>query len=77
MLPPNYPSDSTQKKIVCAFRKFGFITRSGRSGHIIVCDPKSGVEFPIQSHIYKQVIKCYLKRVDQLGYDIDKFISYL
>lgn len=31
----------------------------------------------IQYKIYKEVIKNYCKRVDELGYDVDKFIKYL
>ncbi|MFC1615406.1 hypothetical protein ACFL2L_01265 [Patescibacteria group bacterium] len=80
MLPPNIPSDSSQKKILKALKKIGFTIRSplfGKGSHRLAECPKTGCSIIVQHKIYKEVIKSYCKRVDELGYDVDKFIKYL
>lgn len=80
MLPPNYPSDSSQKKVLKAFKKLGFkilVPFCGKGSHRIVKCPKSGREITVQYKIYKEVIKSYLKIVDELGYDVEEFIKHL
>ena len=79
MPPHNFPSDSSQKKIVKAFRKIGFIvnTCGGKGSHIKIIDPKTKKWTTVQSKIYKEVIRSYIKFVEELGYDCDKFVKYL
>ena len=80
MLPAKYPSDSSQKKIIKAFKKVGFKilpTYYGKGSHRIVKCPKTNCEITVQNKIYKEVIKSYCKKVDELGYDIDLFIKKL
>ena len=76
----NIPSDSSQKKVIKAFKKLGFDVLPGRFGkgsHIYVKDPVSGIEITVQHKIYKEVIRDYCKKVENLYYDVDKFIKYL
>lgn len=80
MLPAKYPSDSSQKKVLKAFKKLGFEIlpqRFGKGSHRLVKCPKSGVEIVVQYKIYKEVIRSYIKKVYELGYDVNKFIKYL
>lgn len=49
----------------------------GKGSHQLVKDPKSGFVQTVQYKIYREVIKTYLKRVNELGYDVEKFIKYL
>lgn len=80
MLPPNLPSDSSQKKILEAFKKIGFeiLHRGyGKGSHRLVEDPKTGTVITVQHKIYREVIKSYCKDVDGLGYDVGEFIRRL
>lgn len=80
MLPANYPSDSSQKKILKAFKKVGFEilpTFYGKGSHRIVRCAKTNCEITVQNKIYKEVIKSYCKKVDGLGYDVNLFIKKL
>lgn len=80
MLPPNIPSDSRQHKILKAFKKIGFEIlppNRGSGSHRVVRCPKTREEITVQYKIYKVVIKDYCKRVDELGYDVMRFIKYL
>ena len=80
MLPSNIPSDSSQKKIIRAFKKIGFkILPSyyGKGSHRLIEDPKTGTVITIQHKIYKEIIKSYCKDVDALGYDVNEFIRKL
>ena len=79
-LPPNFPSDSSQKKILKAFKKLGFVVMPncyGKGSHVLVKCPKTGEIATVQNKIYKEVIKSYCKYVDRLGYDVRKFIKHL
>ena len=75
----NFPSDSSQKKITKAFRKIGFIIDigGGKGSHIKVIEPKTKKWIIVQNKIYKEAIRGYIKFVEELGYDHDKFIKYL
>ena len=80
MLPANFPSDSTQARILKAFSKVGFNIlpcKYGNGSHRVVECPKTKIKITVQHKIYKEVIKSYLKVVDQLGYDAQDFIRYL
>ncbi|MFH1412837.1 MAG: hypothetical protein ABIG10_02305 [bacterium] len=80
MPPVNYPSDSSQKKILKAFKKVGFTILppiSGKGSHRMVKCQKTKLEITVQHKIYKEVIKSYIKKVEELGYDVDLFISKL
>ncbi|MFH1900335.1 MAG: type II toxin-antitoxin system HicA family toxin [Patescibacteria group bacterium] len=75
---PNIKSDSNQRKILKAFKKLGFEilpTGFGKGSHRLVKDPRSGKEITVQHNIYKQVIRDYCKKVEQLDYDAEKFIK--
>ena len=75
----NFPSDSNQKNVIKAFKKVGFIIdiAGGKGGHIKVIDPRTGKWIIAQNKIYKEVIRSYIKFVERMGYDCDKFIKYL
>ncbi|MEA2065009.1 MAG: hypothetical protein U9O66_01790 [Patescibacteria group bacterium] len=75
----NFPSDSSQKKIIKAFKKIGFITNNsgGKGSHIKVIEPKSEKWIIVQKQVYKEAIRSYIKFVEKFGYDIEKFIKYL
>ncbi|MFH1187658.1 MAG: type II toxin-antitoxin system HicA family toxin [bacterium] len=74
----NIPSDSSQKKIIRAFKKLGFIVLPlGKGSHQMMEDPKTGVRVTVQYKIYKDVIREYCKTIIELGYDVDKFIKKL
>lgn len=76
MLPPNIKSDSSQKKILRALHKMGFIIQPGNFGkgsHIIVKDPKTNKEFTIQHRIDKYIIRDYCKKLEALEYDSNEF----
>ncbi|MCK5460197.1 hypothetical protein KAI52_03715 [Candidatus Parcubacteria bacterium] len=49
----------------------------GKGSHRIVRCSKTNCEITVQNKIYKEVIKSYCKKVDELGYDIDLFIKKL
>ena len=44
MSPSNFPSDSSQKNVIKAFKKIGFIidATGGKGSHIKVIDPRTG-----------------------------------
>lgn len=74
----NIPSDSTQRKILKAFRKIGFIELPlGKGSHRVVQCPKTGTRITVQYKIYKEVIREYCKIINQLGYNVDQFIKKL
>ncbi|MFH1030091.1 MAG: type II toxin-antitoxin system HicA family toxin [bacterium] len=74
----NIPSDTTQKKVLKAFKKIGFIElHFGKGSHRVVQCPKTGARVTVQYKIYKEVVREYCKTVMELGYDIDKFIKKL
>lgn len=80
MPPASFPSDSSQRKILKAFKKVGFEILPpayGKGSHRMVKCRKTGVEITVQHKIYKEVIKSYIKAVERLGYDVAKFIKYL
>ncbi|MCX6786089.1 MAG: type II toxin-antitoxin system HicA family toxin [Candidatus Komeilibacteria bacterium] len=78
MQPVNIPSDASQKRIIKAFKKIGFvIERFGKGSHILVTDPKSGATITVQHRIYKEVIRSYCQALEKLGYDSSEFIKYL
>ncbi|MFH1565295.1 MAG: type II toxin-antitoxin system HicA family toxin [bacterium] len=50
----NIPSDSSQKKVIKAFKKIGFIALSlGKGSHQVMQDPKTGDCITVQYKIYK------------------------
>jgi len=64
VMPINIPSDSSQKKILKAFKKMGWGILDGRWGkgsHRIVKNPKNSFEQVVQNHIYKEVIRTFCK----------------
>lgn len=76
----NIPSDSSQRKVLKAFKKIGFeILPSGfgKGSHRLVKDLKTGVCITIQRKIYKQVLESYCKRVEELGYSAEEFARRL
>ena len=76
----NYPSDSSQARILKAFEKLGFWrlpSRYGKGSHQLVRCPKTGEVITVQYQVYKVLIQKYCKRVEQLGYDVEEFIQYL
>lgn len=74
----NIPSDSSQKKIIKAFKKLGFIALPlGKGSHKMMEDPKTDVRITVQYKIYKEVIREYCKIIIELGYDVDEFIKKL
>lgn len=74
----NIPSDSSQKKIIKAFKKIGFIALPlGKGSHQVMQDPKTGDCVTVQYKIYKNIIREYCKTVENLGYDVDEFIKKL
>ena len=80
MPPDNYPSDSSQKKILKAFKKLNFeilAPRYGKGSHRVVICKKTDTRVTVQYKVYKEVIKSYIKIVEKLGYDVSEFISYL
>ena len=77
VMPRNVPSDSSQKKVIKAFKKMGWIVedpRWGSGSHRLVRDPKSGYEQVIQSKIYKECLKTYCKVLEVNGYDASTFV---
>jgi len=80
MQPVNVPSDASQKKIIKAFKKTGFVIepkKFGKGSHILVTDPKSGSSITVRYHNYKEVIRSYCQKLEKLGYDSSEFIKYL
>lgn len=78
MPPFSFPSDSSQKKIIKAFRKIGFVIDVGGKGsHIKVVDPRTKKWTIVQNKIYKETIRSYIKFIEELGHDCNKFIKYL
>ena len=78
MQPVNVPSDASQRKIIRAFKKIGFvIERFGKGSHVLVTDPKSGASITVQYHNYKEVIRSYCQQLEKLGYDSSEFVKYL
>lgn len=80
VMPKNIPSDSSQRKILKAFKKVGWQVLDGRWGkgsHRIVKDPKSGFEQTVQYKIYKEVINTFCKRLEDCNYDASEFIRYI
>lgn len=74
----NVPSDSTQKKVLKAFKKLGFTeTLFGKGSHRMVEDPRTGAGITIQHKIRKDVLREYCKKIIELGYDADQFIKKL
>ena len=80
MPPLNIPSDTTQDKILKAFRKIGFIildSKRGKGSHRKVEDPKTNHKITVQHKIYKPNVRGYCDDLKDLGYDVDEFIKYL
>lgn len=77
MLPPNLPSDVSQKRLAKAFEKVGFIVNvtGGKGGHYKLIDPKTKKFIILQSNVYKLVLKNTLKRAEELGYDAAEIMS--
>ena len=77
MLPRNLPSDISQKRLIKAFRKVGFIAdyTGGKGGHCKMICPKTNKFIIIQSHIYKQVLRDKLEQAEILGYDASEIMS--
>jgi uncharacterized protein (DUF779 family) len=77
MLPPNLPSDISQKRLAKAFEKAGFIidVSGGKGGHYKLIDPKSNKFITLQSNIFKQVLRDKLKQAELLGYDANEIIN--
>lgn len=76
----NIPSDSSQRKVLKAFKKIGFEVLSsgfGKGSHRLVKDPKTGICITVQHKIYKQVLESYCKKVKELEYDAEEFIRRL
>ncbi|PIS04543.1 MAG: hypothetical protein COT81_05860 [Candidatus Buchananbacteria bacterium CG10_big_fil_rev_8_21_14_0_10_42_9] len=74
------PSDTTQRKVLKAFRKLGFEIlphKYGKGSHRMVRDPKTGQEITVQSKVFKQVLFDYCSKVSELGYDVNQFIKHL
>lgn len=71
MLPPNLPSDISQRRLARAFEKAGFTvnTKGGKGSHCKLIDPKTKKFITLQSNIFKQVLKDKLKQAEELGYD--------
>lgn len=71
MLPPNLPSDISQKRLAKAFEKAGFIldASGGKGGHYKLICPKTNKFITLQSKIWKQVLRDKLKQAEELGYD--------
>lgn len=80
MMPANFPSDSSQKKILKAFKKMGWEVLNekwGKGSHRIVKESRTGFEQTVQYHIYKEVIKTFCKRLEEYGYDASEFLKYI
>ncbi|MBU4331826.1 type II toxin-antitoxin system HicA family toxin [Patescibacteria group bacterium] len=79
MPPYNFPSDSSQKNIIKAFKKIGFIAdvAGGKGSHIKVIEPRTKKWIIVQNKIYKEAIRSYIKFVEELGYNANQFIKYL
>ncbi len=71
MLPPNLPSDISQKRLAKAFEKAGFILdfSGGKGGHYKLTDPNSGKFITLQSKLFKQILRDKLKQAEELGYN--------
>ena len=71
MLPPNLPSDISQKRLAKAFEKVGFIldVSGGKGGHYKLIDPRTKKFITLQNNIFKHVLKDKLKQAEELGYN--------
>lgn len=78
MLPPNLPSDVSQKRLAKAFHKAGFLidVDGGKGGHYKLIDPKTNKFITLQSKIWKLVLKDKLKQAEELGYDASEIMRY-
>ena len=77
MLPPNLPSDISQKRLAKAFEKAGFISNvaGGKGGHYKLIDPKTKRFITLQSNVFKQVLRDKLKQAEEMGYDATKIMN--
>ena len=77
MLPPNLPSDISQKRLAKAFEKAGFILNvaGGKGGHYKLIDPKTKRFITLQSNVFKQVLRDKLKQAEEMGYDATKIMN--
>ena len=77
MLPPNLPSDISQKRLTRAFEKAGFILNvtGGKGGHYKLIDPKTKRFITLQSNVFKQVLRDKLKQAEEMGYDATKIMN--
>jgi len=77
MLPPNLPSDISQKRLAKAFEKAGFILNvaGGKGGHYKLIDPKTKRFITLQSNVFKQVLKDKLKQAEEMGYDATEIMN--
>lgn len=77
MLPPNLPSDVSQRRLAKAFQKVGFIIdyAGGKGGHYKLIDPKSKKFITLQSKLWKVVLKDKLKQAEELGYDATEIMN--
>lgn len=71
MLPPDLPSDISQKRLARAFEKVGFILKvaGGKGGHYKLIDPRTKKFITLQSNVFKQVLRDKLKQAEEMGYD--------
>lgn len=80
MMPTHIPSDSSQKKILKAFKKIGWELldeRWGKGYHRVVREPNTQFELVVQKNIYKEVLKTFCKELEARGYDASEFVRYL
>ena len=77
MLPPNLPSDISQKRLAKAFEKAGFISNvaRGKGGHYKLIDPKTKRFITLQSNVFKQVLRDKLKQAEEMDYDATEIMN--
>jgi len=77
MLPPNLPSDISQKRLAKAFEKAGFILNvaGGKGGHYKLIDPKTKRFITLQSNVFKQVLRDKLKQAEEMDYDATEIMN--
>lgn len=77
MLPPDLPSDISQKRLAKAFERVGFIIniKGGKGSHCKLIDPKTKKFITLQSNIFKQVLKDKLKQAEEFGYDATEIMN--
>lgn len=77
MLPPKLPSDISQKRLVKAFIKVGFVAdwSGGKGSHCKLTCPRTKKIITVQNSLFKEVLKDKLKQAETLGYNAAQIMN--